>query len=85
MIMKKLFSITLVITLLLTNPVFAKTVKQYYPNGKLSSVQVYDDDGVIKGPCKTYWENGRLRQKTWYKHGLPYLSHTWSERGVRLQ
>ena len=63
----------------------ARVVKQYFPDGKIYSVQNYDDQNNIIGPFKIYWQNGRLREKIIYKNGQPYIIKRWTINGVRIQ
>jgi len=83
-VMRRSLVLAIILLLACSTVCFAKVVKQYFPNGKLNSVQVYYANGVIKGPYKVYWPNGRLRWKTLYKNGRSYVTHSWSVNGVRL-
>lgn len=64
---------------------FARVEKDYFPDGRLHYVQVYDKDGNIVGPYKVYWQNGRLREKIIYKNEQPYIIHRWAIDGRKLQ
>jgi len=79
-------SLILVVILIFTfsSVSFAKMVRKYFPNGKLNSTQIYDDKGIPKGPYMLYWPNGKLKRKILYKHGRPYSTRNWSEKGVLL-
>jgi antitoxin component YwqK of YwqJK toxin-antitoxin module len=83
--MKKSLVLTVILIIGYSSLCFAKVVSEYFPNGKLKSVQVYDNKGKLEGPYKVYWPNGRLRSKTIYKHGRSSSTHNWSEKGVRLK
>jgi antitoxin component YwqK of YwqJK toxin-antitoxin module len=60
---------------------FAKVVKEYFPDGKIYTVQVYNEQGEITGPYKVFYPNGRLRSKTWYRDGQPYATKRWDING----
>jgi antitoxin component YwqK of YwqJK toxin-antitoxin module len=83
--MKKSLVFIILLMLIFSNVSFANIVKKYYPNGKVSSVQIYTDKGFHEGPDKTYWPNGKLKQEILYKHGRPFRIKNWSEKGVRLR
>jgi len=82
--MKKALVLAGILILACSNLCLAKVVHQYFPDGKLKSVQIYDEKGRIVGPYKIYWPNGKLRVKIIYKHGRPLTAHKWSEKGVRI-
>ncbi len=67
--MKKSLLLAIALILVCANLSFAKTVKQYYDNGKVRAVYHYNRKGVMDGPYKLYWENGRLKEKGVYKNG----------------
>jgi antitoxin component YwqK of YwqJK toxin-antitoxin module len=75
--------VSLILLLVFSSESFAKTIKEYFPDGRLYSVQKYDAQGNIVGPYKVYWQNGRLREKTLYRYGQPHKTIKWSFEGVR--
>ena len=83
--MRRSLVVAIILILGYSSLCFAKVVNEHYPNGKLKSVQVYDNKGKIEGPYKIYWPNGKLKSETRYKHGRPYITHHWSEKGIRLK
>jgi antitoxin component YwqK of YwqJK toxin-antitoxin module len=82
--MRRSLVLAIILVLACSSVCFAKVVKQYFPDGKLYSTQVYYDSGIIKGPYKIYWQNRRLREETLYQNGRAIVTHNWSESGVRL-
>jgi hypothetical protein len=85
-LMRKVLLSTIILFFIASSLCLANSVsKQYYPDGKLYWVQVYDDNGTLIGPYKKYWQNGRLREKVFYKEGHPFLTKRWSVNGKRIQ
>lgn len=82
--MRRSLVLAIILTLTCSSICFANVVKQYYPNGKLYSTQVYYESGIPKGPYKIYWPSGKLKQMTLYQNGRPTVVHHWSPAGVRL-
>ena len=82
--MRRILVLAIFLIFICSQLCFAYVIKQYYPSGKLFHSQVYYDNGMVKGPLKIYWANGRLRQKVIYKNYEPYITENWSENGVRL-
>lgn len=83
--MKRSLALIILLILIFSSVSFANMVRKYYPNGKLHTVQIYTDRGLHEGPDKIYWPNGKLKQEILYKHGRPYLTKNWSEKGVHLR
>jgi antitoxin component YwqK of YwqJK toxin-antitoxin module len=84
-IMKKAFMLMIILIVGYSSLCFARTVSEHYPDGKIKSVQVYYKNGLIEGPYRIYWPNGKLKSKTFYKYGRPYLTKKWSEKGKELK
>lgn len=77
--------LVLTIGFLCVDPVLAKTVKRYYPNGALEAVVRYDKKGKRNGPYKTYWPNGKIKEKGFNKNGKPTGSvQQWNMDGDRV-
>ena len=47
-----------------------------------NDIRVKDKKGNVIGPYKIYWQNGRLRQKTFYKDGHPTMTQRWTVDGA---
>lgn len=82
--MRRSLVLTVILLLLCSSICFARVVKTYFRNGKVSSVQVFNKNGTIKGPYKVYWPNGRLRSMTIYKNGQLSIVHHWTKMELRL-
>jgi len=67
--MQRYVIFTIAFLVLLSTAAFAKTVKRYYPDGTLEAVVHFDKKGVRNGPYKTYWPNGKLKEKGVNKNG----------------
>jgi antitoxin component YwqK of YwqJK toxin-antitoxin module len=48
---------------------FAKTIKRHYPDGTIEAVVSKNKKGIRNGPYKTYWPNGKIKEKGRYKNG----------------
>jgi len=78
--MKK-FIVACLFLVVFTDAAWSKTVKSYFQDGKIYSVQVYDKQGRVIGPYRVYYPNGQLSEKTWYKNHKPSHRKTWTMSG----
>lgn len=50
--------------------ILVDTAYYYFENGKISSIEVHNDSGILNGTCRFFYENGELYQICNYTNGL---------------